>query len=373
MSPSFNNVELSCLKGLADRVISVEMGEDFLQERYRAWLYAQCDGDWILTTDSDEVPSASLLRSLPELAKARDVVTYITTVRWSYPDIDHWLDEYPWSPSWKLVMVRNDPATLYIKGGVHEGVSPTEPYRFLDLPIYHLDTAITSLESRRDKVSFYDTLPGVQLNEDGNAVSAVYYLPELHARYAPHPAAPEDIAALHTVADAATPMDRVLDRKAYIPHEETAPGGVVPYGEVLTYWLEHPFAEAAYRASIDIRRRARTPRRELNRFYVSEVRPIMVSVRNEGDEVFLRGGRNNVGLSSKWFAGSNADVAVACLKEGPRAYFTANVHPGDEFLQPLDVQAPDLPGNYTLLVDLVHEHVRWFGCGARISVEVTES
>lgn len=367
----FAEEELTCLSTLVDRVIPVEMGGDFLQERYRAWLYAQCSGEWIVTTDSDEVPSAALLRALPGLARARDIITYITTVRWCYPDVDHWLDEYPWEPSWKLIMVRNDPATLHIKGGVHEGVSPSEPYRYLDLPIYHLDTAVTPIAARKEKVGFYDTLPGVQHNEDGNAVSEIYYLPELHARHAPQPADPEDIAVLHAIADARLQSDRVLDRLTPATTHEEELAGMVGYDEVLEHWLEHPFSSDAYRANIEIRNRARTPERDLSRFSAGEMRPIMAVVRNDGNEVWLRGARNDVSLSSKWFSGTHPDLDGPALGEGPRSYFTANVHPGETFLQPLVVQAPSDVGTYILVIDLVHEHVRWFSCGKTIAVEVS--
>jgi hypothetical protein len=365
----FTTGELDCLEGLVDRIIPVEMGADFLQERYRAWLYAQCSGTWILSTDSDEVPSAALLRSLPELAKARDVVTYLTTVCWCYPDVGHWLDEFPWHPSWKFVMARNDPATLYIRGGVHEGVFPSEPYRYLDLPIYHLDTAVTPLASRRQKVGLYDTLPGVQIAEDGRAVSEVYYLPELYARNDPRAVAEEDLRVLHTVLQAVSPGDRILDRTSS-SESETVLNGTIAYSEVLTHWLEHAFADDAYKATIEIWGPGRTPRRDLDRFSPGEIRQIIVCVRNDGNEVFLRGGRNEVSLSSKWFVGKSPDLDRPSFQEGPRSQFTANVHPGDEFLQPLEVRAPAAPGTYTLLVDLVHEHIRWFGCGTTIVVEV---
>jgi len=61
------------------------------------------------------------------------------------------------------------------------------------------------------------------------------------------------------------------------------------------------------------------------------------------------------------------------LSEGSRAYFDATVAPGEVRVQSVSVQAPPLPGRYTLLIDLVHEYVRWFDRGISISVEVSDT
>jgi hypothetical protein len=47
--------------------------------------------------------------------------------------------------------------------------------------------------------------------------------------------------------------------------------------------------------------------------------------------------------------------------------------PGDETLVPIRVPAPDEPGPYELLVDLVHEEVRWFDVATPVAVEVGSS
>jgi glycosyltransferase involved in cell wall biosynthesis len=145
------------------------------------------------------------------------------------------------------------------------------------------------------------------------------------------------------------------------PKESTMPG--IP---------ERPFDESAYQASIEIRDRGSTQDRDLSPFSPGEIRSLMVSVRNDGNEIWLRKGQNNIGLASKWFVGSRRDVNAIALQEGPRAHFSANVHPGEERDEQLSVQAPQQAGTYTLLVDLVHEHARWFECGAAVVIEVAE-
>lgn len=371
VSSRFSPGELSVLSDVADRVVPCEMRADFNPEHYRAWLYGLCDGDWIVTVDSDEVPSAALLGMLPGLAARRDVVTYLATCRWLYPDASHFLDEYPWEPSWKMVMVRNDPATLHIKGGVHEGVMAVEPYRFVDLPVYHLSCVVLPVGSRREKVAFYDSLEGNQLLEDGRRISEVFYLPEEHARYDPARLGPEDVAIVRSVLDVDVSGDRVLERDSVPSVAPPLPPGATPYGEIVATWPEHPFGPGAYRATLALRR-ARTPVREMSPAAPGEVRPLMVAVGNEGTETWLRDLRNRVALGSRWHVRTTDGTPGELVADGQRSVFASDVHPGDEVLQPIAVEAPATPGEYVLVVDLVEEQVRWFDCGIEIAIDVEE-
>jgi len=365
----FTTAELMPLSGLADRVIPCEMRADFLQERYRAWLYAQCRGEYVCTVDTDEVPSARLLAALPRLAAARDVVTYLTACRWCYPDARHWLDEYPWEPSWKMILVRNDPATLHIKGGVHEGVMAAPPFRYLELPVYHLSDATTPTRAREAKVAFYDGLDGRQLLEDGRPVSEVFYLPERWSRYPPAEMPCEDVALIERVLAADVSADRVLERESVTGGAEELLPGTVPYEEILAHWPERPLHDTAYRARLEWRR-GRTPARDITELRPGERRQAMVLVTNLGDATWLRDGRNRVSISSRFFASDGVGGRGPLALECGRFPFPADVHPGETTLLPLEVMAPGAPGRYVLVVDLVEEQVRWFECGLEVAVAV---
>jgi hypothetical protein len=63
---------LAAYDDVADRVVRFRFRPPV--DRPRAWLAAQCHGDWVLSLDGDEVPSQALLRALPELVAATDVV-----------------------------------------------------------------------------------------------------------------------------------------------------------------------------------------------------------------------------------------------------------------------------------------------------------
>ncbi|MBW4029548.1 MAG: glycosyltransferase [Acidobacteria bacterium] len=366
----FTQDELQPLVGLADRILPCEMRADFLQERYRAWLYGECRGEFICTVDSDEVPSAGLLAALRDLASARDVVTYLTACRWCFPDVGHWLDEYPWEPSWKMVLVRNDPATLHIKGGVHEGVMAVAPYRFLELPVYHLSDATLPLAQREAKVAFYDTLDGNQRLEDGRPVSEVFYLPERFALYKPAVIPPEDVALINEVLAADITHDRVLERESVTDEPPDLLPGTVPYATILASWPERPLSPSAYHVAIELRR-GRSPARDLDDLRPGELRPMMVLVRNCGDATLRRESRNRVTLSARFFTVDAAGTRQRLVRECARFAFPADLHPGQQTLLPFEVRAPESLGEYLLVVDLVEENVRWFESGLDIPVLVT--
>ena len=364
----FRPEEVAPLAEVADEVVPVEMGADFLQERYRAWLYGRCRGTHVVTVDSDEVPSSALVSSLRAMAGADDVVTWLVTCRWLHPDAGHYLGEYPWEPSWKMVMVRNDPATLLIKGGVHEGVMAVEPFRYAELPVYHVACVTTSVADREAKVAFYDGLEGRQLLEDGRGVSEVFYLPERAACHPPVPLPAEDAAVVARVLAVPVDADRVLEREDRRPGEAVLVG-TVPYADVLAAWPEGPLGEGAYRARLEWRL-GRGPRRYLEGLEAGEVRPAMVSLTNLGDATWRRGLRNRVALSYRFFAPDPAGGRGPVVLEGGRAPFPSDVHPGDTVLLPIDLTAPGAPGVYRFVVDLVEEGVRWFEQGLEATVRV---
>jgi FkbM family methyltransferase len=59
--------------------------------------------------------------------------------------------------------------------------------------------------------------------------------------------------------------------------------------------------------------------------------------------------------------------------DGLRTQFEESVPPGATTRTMVAVQAPASPGEYLLEVDVVHEHVRWFGAGERVPFTVHEA
>ena len=72
-------------------------------------------------------------------------------------------------------------------------------------------------------------------------------------------------------------------------------------------------------------------------------------------------------LAYRWLS---ADGTETVVPEGLRTPFEEAVAPGQETVVMLAVEAPETPGDHVLEVDVVHEHVRWFGAAARLAVAV---
>jgi hypothetical protein len=331
---------------VADRLVRYEYAGF---ERSVAWLHRQCSREWILLIGSDEVASPALIAQLPELVAAHDVVQYWIPTRWSYPDPDHWLDERPWYPGFHNRLVRND-ATLSFAGLQHTEADAVFPARYLEAPLYHLDCVITSLEARRRKVAEYERLrPGLAA-PGGGPFNATYYLPEEYARRPPRAVPPEDRVAIAGVLEAA-------------PNGATPPTDLplADQSEVDRHWPGRPVSQTAYRARIEsLEHDPRT--------FPGEHRELVMRVTNEGTDPWGWGSRSArpIHVGARLLEADGATV----VSEGERTPFPADVPPGTSCVVPVIVLAPDAPGHYVVEVDVVHEHVRWFGRPVQVDLIV---
>jgi hypothetical protein len=334
---------------VADRVLRVEF-VDFV-ERLLPWLHAQCTGDWILRIDGDEIASKALVEELPSLIARPDVVQYHLPRRWLFPDPDHWLHEWPWWPDYQNRLVRND-GLLWVPGLCHTVNQPQLPARYLEEPLYHLDTAITKRRGRARKVERYRRLDPALREPASERYLETFYLPERYSRSLPVEVPENDRAAIAAV---------LAGRVGEVAAQVDAP--VVPWAEIESRWPERAIGEGAYRAAIVVEEHYRWLR-------AGQHRPFHVRVRNEGDETWPGGEDHKplIRLAYRWLR-EDGTIAVA---EGFRSAFPVPVRPGEECLVPVLVAAPDAPGRYLLEIDVVHEFVRWFGCGTTVQMTVHE-
>lgn len=336
--------DLAPLGAVADRLFEIELGT-FL-ESAMAWLHAQCSGEWILRIDDDEALDADLLQQLPALTRARDVAQYWLTRRWVYPDIHHWLEEWPWFPDFQGRLVRND-ARLWFPGLCHSSVAHTLPARYLEVGMYHLAHLLSSREEREHKVERYLNIDPALRETAADAYLPAYYLPERR---------PSARIAQVNVSDRAA-ID-LIAAHAPAPHRyrrtPRSRAQRVPRIEVEACWAERQFDEAAYNATIqpvDIHRR----------LVAKEHRPFRVSVRNEGNEWWPGGGEDRrplIRVTYRWLTTEGAIVE----SEGHRTALPHPLGPGESCLVTMNVTSPAVAGPYVLEPDLVHEHVRWFKC-----------
>ncbi len=339
---------LDACADLADRRLTFE----FVAPPCRliGWMQHQCTCDWLLRFDDDEIPSRALLDALGELTSDRGPTHYGLTRRWLHPDRRAYLLSPPWQPDHQLRLVRNVTGLWRFTGRMHDPAIVLGERRLVDLPIYHADLLLLSADERRAKAERYERLrPGHRA--EGVSVNAIY-VPEDRAGLVSAPVPPEDAELLERVLDAPAPPP-ATGRGAPVVHATAA--------DVDRFNTTRTVPQSAYGARLRFVRPVTSLR-------AGAMREQEVLVRNLGDERWPPGddGEPLIRLGHRWLRDGEDEP----LGEGPRSAFTETVVPGGSTLAKLLVHVPAEPGAYVLEVDVVHEHVRWFGCPARLRIEV---
>ena len=345
---------LAAYASLADRLFKIEF---CMAERHLAWLITQCDGDWILRLDGDEVPSRAFVRRLPEMLASRDVQQFWGATAWMYPDAGRFLAKAPWSGDFVSRLVRND-GTLRARGLQHLHAEPVTPREYIAEPFYHLELLISDEQRRRDKAIHYEVARPHLLASGGGRINEAFYLPELRDSLEFRPVPDEDRATIaRALEGAAAPLTTALsEQNALI---EDVP--FVSLEEMDRMWEGRVVRESAYHATLE-------PRESVLSLAPSEQRHVFFHVSNEGTERWPAhmDAEPQIRLSYRWL---NPDGSVH-TPEGPRSPFSRAVNPGERILTPLHVDAPSTGGDYVLEVDVVHENVRWFDCSCRVPTRV---
>jgi hypothetical protein len=333
--------DVDTFAAIADRIVLFPYREPV--DRPLPWLHRECSGDWVLMIDDDEVPSPSLVRVLPQLVVADDVTHYRLRRRWLFPDAEHWIDQAPWSLDYSARLVLNDERLLSFPVETHQPIDVLGPSRYVEEPLYHLDCVINSIESRRRKAQRYERLwPGKRLA--GLALNHGHYLPELVPDLRVVEVPDQDSAAIAGVLEAEAPQ------RPATPAEPSP----VHASEIDRLWAGRRIGHAARVEIVG----------DLTGMHAGEARPVDVRVENLGKDVWPWGwhGLPAVRLASRWPELEGSQVVRTPLP-GP-------VGPGESAIVPVAVAAPEKPGRYRVEIDLVHEHVRWFGVAATAEVDV---
>jgi hypothetical protein len=339
-------LEAASLTAVADKVVLFphrDPGDSVIP-----WLHAQCESDWILNIDDDEVPSLALLRELPQLL-ATDVTHWWLPRRWLVDGVDSYLDEPPWVPDYQLRLYRNDPATLRFSNEFHRPVIMSGPAGFARPPLWHLDCLLNSFERRRDKALAYERARrGMRVA--GLAHNSGFYLPELRADARRGRVPSEDVAFIAHVLEAAPPTNR-LRRGALRRAERT---------EIDTHWPGEPYHRGLYSAALTLLER-------LDSLPAGAQHTVTITVANLGRETWRYGPEAAplIMVGTRWLS---ADGEL--IEEGIHTPLPADLLPNSSLDIPVHVRAPARPGAYRLSVSLVHEHVRWFGDALEWVIEV---
>jgi hypothetical protein len=321
-------------------------------EQYVAWMYERCTGEWILRLDDDEAPSAALLAALPELARDRRRSLLLLPMRDLYPTRERYIVSHPWYPDYHARLIRNLPGLWSFAGTPHREIEALgERRRIPEAPLYHLHFAQPDTDERLAAARRREEIaPGIMTEAfPVNAVSLPEYWSGVRTAAVPD----EDRAAIEAVADPA-PVARDAGPR---PAPELIPGD-----EAKRLLLNRTVRPDAYAAEIEI-----SPMRR--HLLAGTIAHIEVHVRNRGGEHWPPAHEPEppIRLAYRLLA---SDGTTVVEPEGLRTPFEQRVLPGERAVAMLAVQVPDVPGEYVLEVDVVHELVRWFDCAARLTVSV---
>ena len=340
--------DLGWYADVADRLVRYEFAGS---SRHWSWFARQSSADWLLLLDADEVPSRALLDALPDLLRDRRCHGWSLPIRWNWPDPATYLDEEPWRSDARVRLLRND-ARLRFGAGSHDLVRPAHPIAHRpDLATYHLDVLINPIEARRAKLERYRAGRYGLLADDGRDFNDAFYLPEQLVT-APALARTPDAdrrAIERCLAVGAEPPPAVDPDALVVADRET----------ILWYSPRRVLGEGAYRAVV---RPVREPPVWLA---AGRGHLLWVEVENAGDALWP-GGEDEpplVRIGLRWEIGGQ-------LHDAGRAMLPRELAPGARVVVPVHVDGPATAGPARLHVDLVHEHVRWFGTPSVLDVDL---
>lgn len=314
------------------------------------WMLHRCRGDWILRLDDDEAPSADLLAALPGLVAERFPTNIVLRRRWLYPDPSTYVVTPPWRPDHQVRLIRNVPGIWSFPGHGHGALEVLGERRLAPEAIYHADALLRDVAPRRAKRTRMAALqPG--LRAEGIPVNDLYVPEDYDVELAAVPA--RDAALLSRLLRPGPPGPA--------PHEprRLAPA-VVAHADVARLTRSRDVLPGAYAARVRIDG-------PLGRLVAGRTQRVEVVVENLGDEWWTPGDQPPwIRLGWRWL-----DAATGAAS-GPedRAVFSETVAPGRATRVMAAITAPAAAGRHALEVDVVHEHVRWFGCAARADVDV---
>ncbi len=347
----------SAVGGLADRIAVLPPMPGM--ERYLGWAHRQCTSDWILRVDDDELPSRALLDALPSLVAERELTHCWLPRRWVHPSPREAIAQGLWERDIQVRLVRNEPGIWRFAGGTHSNIRVEGAGRVVDAPLLHLVLLLGDVERRRAKADWYERAhPGIT-DDTGAPINHVFVPEDVEdLRLAPMDAADEQtVAAFLERVDQGPPAAPAAgDPPVMVPR---------PTPDEVERWNEdRPVAPGAYAARVRL---------------VHPVRPlaaetahhVQVEVTNLGDTWWPRGPepRPEILVGHRWRTADGVALELPTL----RTPFTESVAPGATTRLTVAIQAPPQTGELELVVDVVHEWVRWFECATTQRVTVTSS
>ena len=305
------------------------------------WALRRCRSDWIVRLDDDEAAPPVLFDEVRAL-EGDEATHAVVPCRWLWPDPGAWWASPPLGHDLKLRVLRNVPGLWRQDPAPHAPLAVLGPERVLTAPIYHGALLVSDETERRTKAASYERAASGHRLEDV-ATNAVYV--------------PEDFFGLATRPVDAAHRDAVT---TIFGNVHVAPSSVPPHpasADTLLALTSRPNLDGAHQGEVRVRHAPGQFAGGLAHMLVVEVvnrSPVMWPATHAADSPV------RVGL--EWEHGGVL----------PRLLFPAPVPPGATALLRLILTVPVTPGRYRLRLQLVHEHVAWFGDEATFEVDVVQ-
>jgi hypothetical protein len=336
---------------IADRVLLIRFPGAF--ENLYPWLVSQCAGEWVMHVEDDEVPSTSLVAEIATTINSDDITHALIARRWTWPDRHSYLTQWPWRTDFHPRLLRNDPAVLRVPGRIHALGGSAGQSRVLREPLWHVHLLLRSYEERvrrgREREA-YD--PGAAMIA-GRSVNEVYYLPEHAGQLATAPLPEVEADRVARYFEAGERLDSPRRRKASLTRFDPDEVSTVPKAQLL--------APSAYGAEL------RSVHGDTLDAPAADQVVVELDVRNLGSELWPAGYHVDplIRFGAGWL-----DRSGQPRETGQRAFLSAPLAPNQAALVHVAVPTPAIAGRYRLMIDLVHENVRWFGVPIVVEVDV---
>lgn len=311
-----------------------------------AWLQQQCEGDWILRLDDDELPSERLVAILPRLIRDKEITHYWMRRRWIFgAEGKRWIDHHPWWPDWQMRLHRNISSIVHVPAIVHTRTMVWGGSRYVyEGSIYHLDLVYHSEEHRRRKVE-----QGYERRTAGKGLLHYYVPEETSPTTTP---IPKDDGPLLIPRPAADWRERLVGRASRGPLGASTRAKEVTFSEIhrasMQEYEQGPQLFKAHLRCDDCPRVVTA----------GEWYPVDVEVRNDSPFVWtlLGLGAPAVRVGYHWV---HVDGEMHVF-DTHRDFLPHAVWPGESVRMPVSLLAPEEPNEYILRWDLVIENVAWF-------------
>ena len=336
---------------LADEIVVLPATS--IAENYLGVMHAGCSGDWILRVDDGELPSARLAAALPALLEEQTLTHFWLPRDHPYPTPETRITVAPWGGDGQIRLVRNLPGLWTFPSLLGSSIEIAGPSRVAAEPLLCVTLLLLTPEQRAARALRLAALGGGA----GQAVAS-----SASELFSPEGVTDLTLGALDSKDSAVIERFLTGARRHAEPPTPMPDLPRIPRAEVERWLEDRELTPSAHQATLRLLDR-------VSDGTAGSAQSVLVEITNDGDGWLPRGPDPNppVFVAHRWFDAQGEAVASYL----PRTALTETVDPGATTRLPVTITRPSASGRFELRVELVHEHVLWFGEAATQWAEIT--